>query len=30
MCLSFLLATPFCSRVSVYEVWWIVSSKASN
>jgi len=30
MCLCFLSATPFCSGVSVHEVWWKVSYKASN
>jgi len=26
----FFSTTPFCSRVSVYKVWWMVPSKASN
>jgi len=30
MCLCFLSATSFCSRVYVHNVWWMVSSKASN
>jgi len=30
MCLCFLLATPFCLRVSTHEIWWMVPSKTNN
>jgi len=28
MCLCFLSATPFCLKVYVHEVWWIIPSKS--
>lgn len=30
ICLCFLSATPFCTRVSVHEDWWTVPSEISN